>query len=112
MNDITKKIIYEIDDIKVLEKEFIKSELTPDKIKELISDLIKPFKVRLTYYEKNNSSCYYDIYDYTLKKKTNINSYNGYYQSYFNICFNHFCNENKQTLKELENNCITFNQII
>ena len=68
MNDITKKIIYKIDDIKALKKEFIKSGLTPDKIKELISDL-KPFKVRLTYYEKNNNSCYYDIYDYTLKKK-------------------------------------------
>lgn len=112
MNDITKKIIYEIDDIKALKKEFIKSELTPDKTKKLISELLKPFKVRLTYYEKNNSSCYYDIYDYTLKKKTNINNYNEYYQSYFNICFNHFFNENKKTLKELEENCITFKQII
>ena len=111
MNDITKKIIYEINDIKALEKECIKSELAPDKIKELINEL-KPFKVRLTYYEKNNNSCYYDIYDYTLKKKTNINSYNGYCQSYFNICFNHFFNENKETLKELEENCITFKQII
>lgn len=108
---MNKKIIYEIDDVKALEKECIKSGLTPDKTKELISELKKPFKVRLTYYEKNNSS-YYDIYDYTLKKKTNINSYNGYCQSYFNICFNHFFNENKETLKELEENCITFNQII
>ena len=111
MNDITKKIIYKINDVKALEKEFIKSGLTPDKIKELISNLIKPFKVRLTYYEKKNSS-YYNIYDYTLKKKTNINNYNEYYQYYFNVCFNHFLNENKQTLKELEDNCITFNQII
>lgn len=110
MNDITKKIIYKINDIKALEKECIKSELTPDKIKELISEL-KPFKVRITYYEKNNSS-YYNIYDYTLKKKTNINNYNEYCQSYFNICFNHFFNENKETLKELEENCITFKQII
>lgn len=111
MNDITKKIVYEIDDIKALKKEFIKSGVNPDKAEELISELKKPFKVRLTYYKKNNSS-YYDIYDYTLKKKTNINNYNGYCQSYFNSCFNHFFNENKKTLKELEDNCITFKQVI
>lgn len=111
MNDITKKIIYKINDIKALKKECIKSGLTPDKTKKLISEL-NPVRVKLTYYEKNNSSCYYDIYDYTLKKKTNINNYNGYCQSYFNICFNHFFNENKKTLKELEDNCITFKQII
>lgn len=111
MNDITKKIIYEINDIKALKKECIKSGLTPDKAKKLISEL-KPFKVRLTYYKKNNKGAYYDIYDYTLKKKTNINNYNGYYKMYFDICFNHFLHENKKTLKELENNAITFKQVI
>ena len=110
MNNITKKIIYKINDIKALKKQCIKSGIAPDKAKKLISEL-KPFKVRLTYYEKNNSS-YYNIYDYTLKKKTNINNYNGYHKSYFDVCFNHFFNENKETLKELEDNCITFNQII
>lgn len=109
---ITKKIVYEIDDIKALKKEFIKSGLTPDKTKELISELKKPFKVRLTYYKKNNSSCYYDIYDYTLKEKMNINNYNRYCQGYFDLCFNHFLNENKQTLKALEDNCISFKQVI
>lgn len=110
MNDITKKIIYEINDIKALEKEYIKSGLTPDKAKKLISEL-KPLRVRLTYYKKNNCS-YYNIYDYTLKKNTNINIYNGYCQSYFDICLNHFFNESKETLKELKNNAITFKQII
>lgn len=43
MNDITKKIIYKINDIKALEKECIKSGLTPDKTKELISELKKTF---------------------------------------------------------------------
>ena len=108
---MNKKIIYEIEDDKALEKEFIKSGVNPDKAEELISELKKPFKVKLTYYKKNNSR-YYNIYDYKKKKKTNINSYNGYCQSYFNICFNHFFNENKKTLKELEDNCITFKQII
>ena len=54
MNDITKKIVYEIDDIKAIEKEFIKSGVNPDKAKKLISDL-KPFKVKLTYYKKKSS---------------------------------------------------------
>lgn len=111
MNNVTKKIIYEIDEVKALKKEFIKSGVNSDRAEELISELKKPFKVRLTYYEKN-SSCYYNIYDYTLKEKMNINNYNGYCQSYFSVCFNHFLNKNKQTLKALEDSCISFKQVI